>query len=77
MLDYLLFMTLTQDIQAIDFLSNHASTIAILLKVEADYVTLSMLEEIHLLVTMSGMLLTAVPKTELVSTGARCWERAN
>jgi nuclear pore complex protein Nup205 len=36
------------------------------LKAEADYVTLSMLEEIHLLVTMCGVLLPAVPKAESV-----------
>lgn len=56
--------------QALDFLSNHGSTIAILLKSEAEYVTLSLLEEIHLLVTMCATLLPAVPKTDLVRTDA-------
>jgi len=53
-------------LQALDFLSSHGPTIAILLKNETDYVPLSLLEEIHLIVTLGGNVLPAVPKSELV-----------
>jgi nuclear pore complex protein Nup205 len=51
---------------ALDFLSNHASTIAILLKTQADYVTLGILEEIHLVVNLCANVLPTVPRNELV-----------
>ena len=51
---------------ALDFLSNHASTIAILLKTQADYVTLAILEDIHLVVNLCANVLPAVPRNELV-----------
>lgn len=53
-------------LQALEFLLSHCSTIAILLKAEAEYATLALLEEIHLLVTLCALLLPAVPKTDLV-----------
>ncbi|KAF6749589.1 nucleoporin Nup186/Nup192/Nup205 [Ephemerocybe angulata] len=56
--------------QALNFLSSHGSTVAILLKTDTDYVTLAMLEEIHLLVTMCAVLLPTVPKTDLLSANS-------
>ncbi|KAH7882163.1 nucleoporin Nup186/Nup192/Nup205 [Phlebopus sp. FC_14] len=53
--------------QALDFLSNHKDTIVILLKNNAEEVTLSFIEEIHLLVSLSGSLLPLVPKSELMN----------
>ena len=53
-------------LQALDFLSSHGPTIAILLKNDTDYVPLSLLEEIHLIVTLGANVLPAVPKSELV-----------
>ncbi|KAF8154003.1 nucleoporin Nup186/Nup192/Nup205 [Crassisporium funariophilum] len=53
--------------QALDFLSNHGSTIAILLKNEAESVSLPTLEEIHLIVALCTSVLPSVPKTELLS----------
>jgi nuclear pore complex protein Nup205 len=47
-------------------LSNHGSTIAILLKNEAESVNLLTLEEIHLIVALCTNVLPSVPKTELV-----------
>ena len=55
-----------QKLQALDFLSSHGPTIAILLKNDIDYVPLSLLEEIHLIVTLGANVLPAVPKSELV-----------
>ncbi|KAI6142345.1 nucleoporin Nup186/Nup192/Nup205 [Pisolithus tinctorius] len=53
--------------QALDFLSNHRDTIIIMLKNDSDEVGLSYVEEVHLLVTLSGSLLPYVPKSELAS----------
>jgi hypothetical protein len=53
--------------QALDFLSNHSSTIVILLKNENDQVPLALLEEIHLIITLCASVLPSVPKSELVS----------
>ncbi|KIJ60466.1 hypothetical protein HYDPIDRAFT_98637 [Hydnomerulius pinastri MD-312] len=53
--------------QALDFLSNHKDTIIILLKNDTEEVALSYIEEIHLLVTLSGSLLPLVPKAELMT----------
>ncbi|KDR74068.1 hypothetical protein GALMADRAFT_250802 [Galerina marginata CBS 339.88] len=53
--------------QALEFLSNHGPTIAILLKNESEYVTLPTLEEIHLIVTLCTNILPSVPKTEVLS----------
>ncbi|KAG9311043.1 hypothetical protein JVU11DRAFT_8941 [Chiua virens] len=51
--------------QALEFLSSHKDTIVIMLKNDNDEVTLSFIEEIHLLVSLSGSLLPLVPKPEL------------
>ena len=47
-------------------MSNHGSTIAILLKNEAESVNLLTLEEMHLIVALCTNVLPSVPKTELV-----------
>ncbi|KAK0478734.1 nucleoporin Nup186/Nup192/Nup205 [Armillaria novae-zelandiae] len=56
--------------QALDFLSMHSPTIVILLKNEIDDISLSLLEEIHLLVSLCTNMLPLVPKTELASTNS-------
>ncbi|KAF5375401.1 hypothetical protein D9615_007995 [Tricholomella constricta] len=56
--------------QALDLLTSHSSTIAILLKNDTDYVPLSLLEEIHLIVTLSASVLPSVPKSEMLSTNS-------
>ncbi|KAF8064189.1 nucleoporin Nup186/Nup192/Nup205 [Lyophyllum atratum] len=56
--------------QALDFLTSHSATIAILLKNDADYVPLALLEEIHLIVTLSASVLPSVPKSEMLSTNS-------
>ncbi|KAK0463078.1 nucleoporin Nup186/Nup192/Nup205, partial [Desarmillaria tabescens] len=56
--------------QALDFLSKHSPTIVILLKNEIDDISLSLLEEIHLLVSLCTNVLPLVPKTELASTNS-------
>ena len=57
--------------QALELLSSHGSTIVILLKNEADDVSLPTLEEIHLIVTLCTSVLPSVPKTELVGVWIR------
>ncbi|KAF8878281.1 nucleoporin Nup186/Nup192/Nup205 [Gymnopilus junonius] len=58
-------LTATQ--QALEFLSNHGSTIAILLKNEEEHVILPIVEEIHLVVTLCVNILPSVPKTEVLT----------
>lgn len=58
---------LTNTGQIIEFLAAHRDTFVIFLKSEMDNVTLAMMEEVHLLVTMCGSVLHHVPKVELVS----------
>jgi len=53
--------------QALDFLSSHRETIIILLKNDFDEIGLSIIQEIHLVVSLSRSVLTLVPKSELVS----------
>ncbi|KIK97850.1 hypothetical protein PAXRUDRAFT_824522 [Paxillus rubicundulus Ve08.2h10] len=53
--------------QALEFLSNHKDTIIIMLKNDSEEVALSYIEEIHLLVSLSGSLLPLVPKSELMT----------
>jgi nuclear pore complex protein Nup205 len=52
--------------KALEFLSSHRDTIVIMLKNDSKEVALSYIEEIHLLVSLSGSLLPLVPKSELV-----------
>jgi len=55
-------------LQALDFLSCHGATIVILLKNETDYVSLALVEEIHLLMSLCANVLPFVPRSELVSS---------
>ena len=52
--------------QVLDFLSRHSSTVVILLKNETEDMSLSLLEEIHLLVSLCGQVLPLVPRADLV-----------
>lgn len=54
-------------LQALDFLSSHRETIIILLKNDSEEIGLSIVQEIHLVVSLSRSVLTLVPKSELVS----------
>jgi nuclear pore complex protein Nup205 len=54
-------------VKALEFLSSHRDTIVIMLKNDSEEVVLSYIEEIHLLVSLSGSLLFLVPKSELAS----------
>ncbi|KII84114.1 hypothetical protein PLICRDRAFT_702060 [Plicaturopsis crispa FD-325 SS-3] len=54
--------------QALEFLSSHRDTIIILLKNDSDVLPLSVIEEIHLLVSLSTSVLPLVPTSELAST---------
>jgi nuclear pore complex protein Nup205 len=60
--------------QALDFLSSHRETIIILLKNDSEEIGLSIVQEIHLVVSLSRSVLTLVPKSELV--GFRLLARA-
>ncbi|EMD35026.1 hypothetical protein CERSUDRAFT_125016 [Gelatoporia subvermispora B] len=53
--------------QALQFLSAHRDTIVLLLKNEVDELSLPVLEEIRLLISLCGTVLKLVPKTELMS----------
>ncbi len=54
-------------IQALQFLSSHRDTAILLLKNELDELSISVLEEIRLLVSICASVVHLVPKTELVS----------
>ncbi|KAI0063325.1 hypothetical protein BV25DRAFT_416650 [Artomyces pyxidatus] len=56
--------------QALEFLSNHRDTAVILLKNDADEISLSVLDEIHLLVYLCSVVYPLVPKSELISGNA-------
>lgn len=60
----------TASSQALDFLSSHRETIIILLKNDSEEIGLSIVQEIHLVVSLSRSVLTLVPKTELMSTNS-------
>ncbi|PPQ71980.1 hypothetical protein CVT26_007136 [Gymnopilus dilepis] len=53
--------------QALEFLSSHGATIAILLKNESEHVILPTVEEIHLIVTLCVSVLPSVPKAEVLT----------
>ncbi|KAH0834004.1 hypothetical protein J3R83DRAFT_11240 [Lanmaoa asiatica] len=57
----------TANNQALEFLSSHRDTIVIMLKNDSEEVALSYIEEIHLLVSLSGSLLPLLPKSELLT----------
>ncbi|KAF8890672.1 nucleoporin Nup186/Nup192/Nup205 [Infundibulicybe gibba] len=54
--------------QAMDFLSNHSSTIVILLKTDSEVIPTALLDQIHLIVVLCTSVLVSVPKSELLST---------
>jgi nuclear pore complex protein Nup205 len=58
--------------QALEFLSAHRDTIVILLKNDAEEVPLSVLDEIHLLVVLCGIVLPNVERQELVRACRLC-----
>ncbi|KAF7759783.1 hypothetical protein Agabi119p4_11478 [Agaricus bisporus var. burnettii] len=53
--------------QVLEFLSSHGSTLVILLKNEADHVSLGILDEIHLIVSLCSNVLPSVPKREVLA----------
>ncbi|KAL0061756.1 hypothetical protein AAF712_011359 [Marasmius tenuissimus] len=58
----------TASSQVLDFLSRHSSNVVILLKNETEDVSLALLEEVHLLVSLCRQVLPLVPRTDLLST---------
>lgn len=52
--------------QVLEFLSNHGSTIVILLKNDADHTSLEILDEIYLIIRLCTSILPSVPKFEVV-----------
>lgn len=53
--------------KALEFLSSHRDTVVIMLKNDSEEVALSFIEELHLLLSLTGSLLPLVPKSELAS----------
>lgn len=53
--------------QALEFLASHRDTIIILLKSEVDFVSLSLVDEVHLLASISASIIPFVPQSEIVS----------
>ncbi|KAI0289640.1 nucleoporin Nup186/Nup192/Nup205 [Russula brevipes] len=53
--------------QALEFLSSHRDTVIMILRHDADEISLSVLDEIHLLVYLSSVVFPSVPKSELAS----------
>lgn len=72
-LDSWCLLTLLISTKALEFLSSHRDTIVIMLKNDSEEVALSYIEEIHLLVSVSGSLLPLVPKSELASPMRVCF----
>ncbi|KAG0707241.1 nucleoporin Nup186/Nup192/Nup205 [Suillus ampliporus] len=60
----------TASSQALDFLSSHRETIIILLKNDSEEIGLSIVQEIHLVVSLCRSVLTLVPKSELMTTNS-------
>ncbi|KZT24940.1 hypothetical protein NEOLEDRAFT_1178711 [Neolentinus lepideus HHB14362 ss-1] len=56
--------------QTLEFLNSHRETIIILLKNESSTVSLSMVEEIHLLISLCVGVLPLIPKPELLSASS-------
>ncbi|KAJ7584798.1 nucleoporin Nup186/Nup192/Nup205 [Mycena floridula] len=56
--------------QALEFLSQHSATIVILLKNDLEDVSMALIEEIHLLVSLGARVLPHVGKVELASTNS-------
>lgn len=53
--------------QGLDFLYNHRETFIIMLKQDVTSLSLSILEELTLLVDLCGLVVPSVPKVDLVS----------
>jgi nuclear pore complex protein Nup205 len=58
--------------QALDFLSRHSATIVILVKNEIDDLSLALLEEVHLIVSLCAQVLPLVSQNELVGPKSDC-----
>ncbi|KAI0317152.1 nucleoporin Nup186/Nup192/Nup205 [Amylostereum chailletii] len=56
--------------QALEFLSSHRDTVVIMLKNETEEISLSVLDEIHLLVVLCAAVYPQAPKTELASANS-------
>lgn len=56
--------------QASEFLERHNATIVILLKSDVEDISLALIEEIHLLVSLCSRVLPSVPKAELGATNS-------
>lgn len=55
--------------QVLEFLSRHSATIVIMLKSDLeDELSLALIEEVHLIVSLSCNVLPLVPKVDLVSS---------
>lgn len=59
--------------QALEFLASHRDTIIILLKSEIDIVSLSLIDEVHLLASMSASVILFVSPSEMVSHQQLPW----
>ncbi|KAI0042606.1 hypothetical protein FA95DRAFT_1610066 [Auriscalpium vulgare] len=57
----------TATAQALEFLTAHRDTIVILLKNDAEEVSLAVLDEVHLMVFLASVVFPLVPKSELIS----------
>ncbi|KAF7421056.1 hypothetical protein PC9H_011576 [Pleurotus ostreatus] len=53
--------------QVLDFLNNHSATIVILIKNEVEDVSLAVVQELQLIVTLCGSVLPSVPRADLAS----------
>ena len=60
--------------QALQFLSSHRDTAVLLLKNEVDELSISVLEEIRLLVVLCSSVVHLAPRTELVSLSPFTYE---
>ncbi|KAI0085599.1 nucleoporin Nup186/Nup192/Nup205 [Irpex rosettiformis] len=59
---------LTATNQVLEFLRSHRDTFVILLKTDIEDLSMSVLEEMRLVISLGSNILSVVPKTELVST---------
>ncbi|KAF9445985.1 hypothetical protein P691DRAFT_777187 [Macrolepiota fuliginosa MF-IS2] len=53
--------------QVLEFLASHGSTLVILLKNDADHISLGILDEIHLIINLCTNVLPSVPKSEVLA----------
>lgn len=57
----------------LDFVNNHSVTIVILIKYEVEGVSLAVVQELQLIVTLCGSVLPNVPQADLVSSDHLTW----